>query len=263
MLLLILFVFQMSIGIIYSNPGDHERSEMVMIIPDYLRDVTFSQSITIDTTTFKVSFEPYSHSSISVAKEICSMLDNVKKLEVSPNVCTKKVSDYLVVQLQHWVSQNYPPGMNADITLVDSPDLIGHEPRLPPGIIDIEFIAHDQLKYSNFALTSIASIDTFNSVWDYSGWVSSNLEERKRDTFIKNVGSSTRIEGSLMTDEDVANLIAGNTVDARKQDQEEVIGCVNVQQYIDKHWQDLKIDEDLILFLHDMLLTHSTKDRDR
>lgn len=79
MLLLILFVFQMSIGIIYSNPGDHERSEMVMIIPDYLRDVTFSQSITIDTTTFKVSFEPYSHSSISVAKEICSMLDNVKK----------------------------------------------------------------------------------------------------------------------------------------------------------------------------------------
>lgn len=119
--------------------------------------------------------------------------------------------------------------MNADITLVDSPDLIGHEPRLPPGIIDIEFIAHDQLKYSNFALTSIASIDTFNSVWDYSGWVSSNLEERKRDTFIKNVGSSTRIEGSLMTDEDVANLIAGNTVDARKQDQEEVIGCVNVQ----------------------------------
>jgi Fic family protein len=85
-----------------------------------------------------------------------------------------------------------------------------------------------------------------------------------------NIGSSTRIEGSRMSNEDVARLLETTSNDQqeqdlvmkgfRSQDVSEVLGCALAYNYIDENWHSIVLTEEFILRLHDMLLSQSNKD---
>lgn len=87
------------------------------------------------------------------------------------------------------------------------------------------------------------------------------LRELRRIATIQSVGSSTRIEGSKLTDDDVKQLLKDikiTTFDTR--DEQEVAGYYEVLELILEHVQDIHISENFIKQLHGSLLKYSVKD---
>ena len=74
-------------------------------------------------------------------------------------------------------------------------------------------------------------------------------------------GSSTRIEGSRLTDREVERLLANVQIkrfDTR--DEQEVAGYAEVMDVLFAAWQDIPFTENYIKQLHQILLQHSEKD---
>ena len=75
------------------------------------------------------------------------------------------------------------------------------------------------------------------------------------------MGSSTRIEGSKLTDREVEALLSKLEIkqfDTR--DQQEVAGYAEVMEFVFRSWEDITITENHIRQLHRDLLVHSQKD---
>ena len=75
------------------------------------------------------------------------------------------------------------------------------------------------------------------------------------------VGASTRIEGSKMTDEEVADLL--NNIGISKiedRDSQEVVGYFNVLDTIADSYEVIVVSENNIKNLHHQLLKYSSKD---
>ena len=88
------------------------------------------------------------------------------------------------------------------------------------------------------------------------------LGRLKRSVLITSSGSSTRIEGSKMSDAEVARLIRGlKSTPPKGRDEEEVAGYVDLLGRIFDHWKTLKITEGQILHFHKILLNFSKKDK--
>jgi Fic family protein len=78
---------------------------------------------------------------------------------------------------------------------------------------------------------------------------------------IESIGSSTRIEGSKLTDRDVEHLLA--RLEIRKfetRDEQEVAGYAEVMEIISHAWVDIRVNENHIRQLHRDLLRYSVKD---
>jgi Fic family protein len=78
---------------------------------------------------------------------------------------------------------------------------------------------------------------------------------------IESIGSSTRIEGSRLSDREVEQLLANleiNTFSTR--DEQEVAGYASVMDTVFLAWEDIPITENYIKQLHRDLLKHSDKD---
>lgn len=111
-------------------------------------------------------------------------------------------------------------------------------------------------------LQKIAKIDEFRGLWKGSLRLSpQTLGRLKRSVLITSTGASTRIEGSRMSDEEVARLIQGlKSAPPRGRDAQEVAGYADLLGRIFDHWQTLKITEGQILHFHKVLLNFSEKD---
>jgi Fic family protein len=78
---------------------------------------------------------------------------------------------------------------------------------------------------------------------------------------IESIGSSTRIEGSRLTDREVEHLLAHLDIKTfETRDEQEVAGYAEVMETIFQAWPDLLITENPIKQLHRDLLRHSAKD---
>jgi len=78
---------------------------------------------------------------------------------------------------------------------------------------------------------------------------------------IESIGSSTRIEGAILSDTDVAAVLRGITFDSfRSRDEQEVRGYADVLRTIFDAYPDIAITESAVKSLHRQLLRHSTKD---
>jgi Fic family protein len=78
---------------------------------------------------------------------------------------------------------------------------------------------------------------------------------------IESIGSSTRIEGSRLTDREVERLLAGLEMKQfSSRDEQEVAGCAEVMETVFRAWTDIPITENHIRQLHRDLLRHSAKD---
>ncbi len=111
-------------------------------------------------------------------------------------------------------------------------------------------------------LSLIASIDEFKGAWRALGSLApERLAALKRLATIESIGSSTRIEGSKLSDSEVAQLLSNLQLQSfSTRDEQEVAGYAAVMQLIFDAWPDIALTENHVKQLHRDLLVHSEKD---
>ena len=111
-------------------------------------------------------------------------------------------------------------------------------------------------------LTSIGELDEFKGRWLSLGQLApERLSALRRVATIESVGSSTRIEGSKLSDQEVDQLLSGIAIESfRSRDEQEVAGYAEVMELLFESFQEIPLSENHIKQLHGLLLKHSTKD---
>ncbi len=111
-------------------------------------------------------------------------------------------------------------------------------------------------------LQLIAELDEFKGKWELLKTLSpERLQQLRKVATIESIGSSTRIEGAKLTDLQVETLLSNLTSTAFKtRDEQEVAGYAEAMDTVFQAFDDLRITENHIRQLHQILLKHSTKD---
>lgn len=111
-------------------------------------------------------------------------------------------------------------------------------------------------------LSLIAEIDEFKGAWRALGKLApEQLQSLKRVATIESIGSSTRIEGSKLSDQEVEVLL--NNLQIKKfdsRDEQEVAGYAEVMNTIFQHYTDIPLTENYIKQFHRDLLQYGEKD---
>lgn len=111
-------------------------------------------------------------------------------------------------------------------------------------------------------LRLIAEIDEFKGKWEALKNVSpERLDQLRKVASIESIGSSTRIEGSSLTDREVEGLLSNLTLSKfESRDEQEVGGYAEAMDTVFQAYADLRVTENHIRQLHQTLLRHSQKD---
>jgi Fic family protein len=111
-------------------------------------------------------------------------------------------------------------------------------------------------------LTLVAEIDEFKGAWRALGTLApERLSALRRVATIESIGSSTRIEGSRLSDREVERLLENLEIKAfASRDEQEVAGYAEVMETIFLAWAEIPITENHIQQLHRDLLRYSDKD---
>ena len=111
-------------------------------------------------------------------------------------------------------------------------------------------------------LALISEIDEFKGAWRALGSLEPDrLSALRRVATIESIGSSTRIEGSTLTDREVEKLLANLTFESfATRDEQEVAGYAAVMETIFHAWEEIPVTENHIRQLHRDLLAYSGKD---
>src|ERR1700761_8855979 len=111
-------------------------------------------------------------------------------------------------------------------------------------------------------LRLIAAVDEFKGAWRALRAIApERLAALRHVATIESIGSSTRIEGSRLSDREVERLLAN--LDIRRfssRDEQEVAGYADVMDTVISAWADIPVTENHIKQLHRDLLRHSDKD---
>ena len=123
-------------------------------------------------------------------------------------------------------------------------------------------IKTDSLSITPEILSLVAELDEFKGAWKALGTLApERLSALRRVATIESVGSSTRIEGSKLSDKEVEQLLSN--IKIRKfetRDEQEVAGYAEVMETVFAHSEAIGITENHIKQLHCDLLVHSAKD---
>jgi Fic family protein len=123
-------------------------------------------------------------------------------------------------------------------------------------------IRHDTIHVTPEILTLVARIDEFKGAWQALGNLAPDrLTALRRVATVESVGSSTRIEGSALSDLQVEQLLA--RLDLRSsssRDEQEVAGYADATELVLSSWQSIPFDENHIRQLHGVLLRCSERD---
>ncbi len=111
-------------------------------------------------------------------------------------------------------------------------------------------------------LQLISYIDSFKGKWNITEKQENRyLKELRKIATIESIGSSTRIEGATLSDQEVKELLKDIRITKLKtRDEQEVIGYYEVLELIYVNYSDIKLSESYIKQLHQMLLKYSNKD---
>ena len=111
-------------------------------------------------------------------------------------------------------------------------------------------------------LDIIAELDEFKGAWRaLSTLAPERLSALRRVATIESIGSSTRIEGSKLSDQDVEKMLSNVEIRSfETRDEQEVAGYASVMETIFASWSVLPLTENHVRQLHRDLLRYSTKD---
>jgi Fic family protein len=123
-------------------------------------------------------------------------------------------------------------------------------------------IKTDTLRITPEILALIAEIDEFKGAWQALGRLApERLSALRRVATIESIGSSTRIEGSKLSDREVERLLTNLEIKSfASRDEQEVAGYAEAMEVVFRSWEDITITENHIKQLHRDLLVHSEKD---
>jgi Fic family protein len=111
-------------------------------------------------------------------------------------------------------------------------------------------------------LRLIAELEDFKGQWRMIRSLSpEKLTSLRRVATIESVGSSTRIEGSKLTDRQVEDLLGRlNITEFKTRDEQEVAGYAYVMDQVFDAFEQIPVTENMIGQFHQDLLRYSTKD---
>lgn len=120
----------------------------------------------------------------------------------------------------------------------------------------------DTLRITPEILALIAGIDEFKGAWRALGTLApERLSALRRVATIESIGSSTRIEGSKLSDREVERVLAHlDATSFATRDEQEVAGYAEVMELVFRSWAEIAVTENHIRQLHRDLLIHSEKD---
>ena len=121
----------------------------------------------------------------------------------------------------------------------------------------------DKQKFPGQIIDAIGRIDAFRGMWNATQWLRPEvLEGLRQTTIISSTGSSTRIEGAKLSDEEVADLLGNISMDRfTDRDHAEVKGYIEALTLIFDNFDSMKLTENLIKGLHKGLLKYVEKDQ--
>jgi len=125
-----------------------------------------------------------------------------------------------------------------------------------------DMITTDSLEITPELLGLVAEIDEFKGSWKALGTLApERLSILRRVATIESIGSSTRIEGSRLSDSEVEELLANLSIRSfATRDEQEVAGYAETMEQIFQSWEYMPLTENHIRQLHRDLLRHSSKD---
>ena len=123
-------------------------------------------------------------------------------------------------------------------------------------------IRADSIQITPEILRLITQIDEFKGAWRALGTLTPDrLSALRRVATIESIGSSTRIEGSKLSDREVERLLSNLQIKSfATRDEQEVAGYAEVMALVFSSWPEIPLTENHIKQLHRDLLVYSDKD---
>src|SRR5580700_8045651 len=123
-------------------------------------------------------------------------------------------------------------------------------------------LATDNIQITADLLALLSEIDEFKGAWRALGTIAPDrLNALRRVATIESIGSSTRIEGSKLSDREVEQVLAHLEIKkVATRDEQEVAGYAEVMETVFHAWADMPVTENHIKQLHRDLLRYSSKD---
>jgi Fic family protein len=120
----------------------------------------------------------------------------------------------------------------------------------------------ENIKTSPQMLMQIAELDEFKGAWiDYTRLRPEQFKTFKKVSTIESIGSSNRIEGNKLSDEEVEKLLSRiNKKSFKTRDEEEVAGYADLMNLIFDDYSVIPLSENYIKQLHQILLRYVGKD---
>jgi Fic family protein len=111
-------------------------------------------------------------------------------------------------------------------------------------------------------IQKIGQIDQFKGEWKLLDKVENKyLKELRKIATLQSIGSSTRIEGNMLTDAEIATLLKNLKISKlQTRDEQEVGGYYDTLETIIHHFADIDLTLSNIHHLHHLLLKYSSKD---
>ena len=130
------------------------------------------------------------------------------------------------------------------------------------GVVLEAMIQATSIQITPEVLALIAGVDEFKGAWRSLGTLAPDrLSAQRRVATIESIGSSTRIEGSKLTDREVERLLSNLQIKSfATRDEQEVAGYAEVMELVFASWQEIKLTENHIKQIHRDLLIYSDKD---
>ena len=112
-------------------------------------------------------------------------------------------------------------------------------------------------------IQKLSIIDTFKGGWELIAHKEKRYLKELRDiATIQSIGSSTRIEGATLTDDEVKQLLKSVQISKLdKREEQEVVGYYEALEVILENYEEIELTERYIHQLHSILLKYSNKDQ--
>lgn len=120
----------------------------------------------------------------------------------------------------------------------------------------------DTILVTQELLALLSEVDEFKGAWRALSTIApERLNALRHVAAVESIGSSTRIEGSKLTDREVERLLG--SLEIRRfgtRDEQEVAGYAHVMETVFRSWSDIPLTHNHIKQLHRDLLQYSEKD---